>query len=87
MPSVPPGFKTIASPQLHSLGMSTLYYNEDLQDGIDLDINIEKQILLRSLHMRNSNLQKQKDTLTAKRQCSKVQAKIHHLIQQEKERL
>ena len=31
--------------------------NADLQDGLALGINTEEQLLLKSLRMRNSNLQ------------------------------
>jgi hypothetical protein len=40
--------------------------NADLQDILDLGINTEEQLLLKSLHMCSSNLQKQRDTLTTK---------------------
>jgi hypothetical protein len=30
--------------------------DEDLQDGMDLSINIEDQLLLKSVRMRSSNL-------------------------------
>jgi hypothetical protein len=55
--------------------------NADLQDGLALGINTEEQLLLKSLRMRNSNLQ---DVLATKQHCSEVQARVCLLIQQEK---
>lgn len=40
---------------------------DDQQDGTDLGTNTEEQLLLKSLRMRNNNLQKQRDTLTSKK--------------------
>jgi hypothetical protein len=55
--------------------------NADLQDGLALGINTEEQLLLKSLRMRNSNLQ---DVLATKQQRSEVQARVCLVIQQEK---
>jgi hypothetical protein len=61
--------------------------DEDLQDGLDLCINAEEHLLLKSLCMSNSNLQKQRDTLAAKQSRSEAHARLSLLIQQEKEHL
>lgn len=58
--------------------------DKDLQDGLDLSINTEEQLLLMSLHVRSCNTQKQRDVLVAKKQHSEVQIRIHNLIQQKK---
>jgi hypothetical protein len=42
--------------------------NEDLIEGKDLGINIEDQLKLCSLHMKNSQLKKQREVLVARRQ-------------------
>jgi hypothetical protein len=46
--------------------------DKDLQDGLDLSINTEEQLLLRSLRVRSCNTQKQRDVLIAKKQRSEV---------------
>jgi hypothetical protein len=61
--------------------------NVDVQDNLDLSINTEEQLLLKSLCMRNSNLQKQRDTLVDKQQCIKAHARVRLFIQQVKEHL
>jgi hypothetical protein len=61
--------------------------NTDLQDSRDLGINIEEQLLLKSLRMHNANLQKQRDAIAAKQQRSEAEARVRLLIQQEKEHL
>lgn len=85
MSPIPPGFAPTTCHHLHSLGIPTSDYDEDLQDDVDLSINTEEQ-LLTSLRMRNNNLQKQRDTFIAKKQHNEVQAKVQYLIQQKKER-
>jgi hypothetical protein len=56
------------------------YNDADLHDGPDLGVNTEEQLLLKSLCMCNSNLQKQRDAQAAKQQRSKAQAIIRLLI-------
>jgi hypothetical protein len=62
---------------------STRFTNKnenDLQDGVDVGINSEEQLLLKSLHMSSNNLQKQRDTLAVMWQRAKVHAKVQYLI-------
>ena len=42
MSLIPQGFEALASRQPHPLGMSILYDDEDLKEGIDLGINTEE---------------------------------------------
>lgn len=55
--------------------------NEDLQDDIDLGIGAKEQLLLRILCIRNSNLKKQRYVLATKKHRSKIQTRMHNLIQ------
>jgi hypothetical protein len=49
-------------------------------------ISAEEQLQLRALHIKNRNLQKQKDILKAKRQRVTVQAKVRQMIRDEEQR-
>jgi hypothetical protein len=47
-----------------------------IEDGEVIGISAEEHLQLRALHLKNHNLQKQKDILEAKRQRVTVQAKV-----------
>jgi hypothetical protein len=47
---------------------------------------VEDQLKLQALRIKNNHLQKQKEILEAKRQRITMQAKVHQMIQDEKQR-
>jgi hypothetical protein len=53
---------------------------DDLHEVEDLRINSEDNLLLKSLHMWNNHLQKQREILIAKRQKNEVQSRIKPLV-------
>jgi helix-turn-helix protein len=57
------------------------------QEKEEFEVNNGEHLLLRSLHMRNKNLQTQKETLSLKRRHGIVQAELQCLTQKEKENL
>lgn len=79
------GYEVYASRQ-PLLGMPTLDDDEDLPEGKDLGINIEDQLKLHSLCMKNNHLEKQMEVLTARRQRTMMQSRIRQLIQDEEEK-
>jgi hypothetical protein len=55
--------------------------SEDIaEDGEVLGVSAEEQLQLRALHLKNRNLQKQKEILEAKRQRVSAQAKVRQMI-------
>jgi hypothetical protein len=64
--------------------MSILYDDEDLKEGIDLGINTEEQLLLRSLRMRNSNSRKRRTPLQQRDSAAKSKPRFNNLSNRRK---
>jgi hypothetical protein len=56
------------------------------EDGEVIVVSAEEQLQLRALHIKNRNLQKQKEILEAKRQCVSAQAKVRQMILDEEQK-
>jgi septin family protein len=56
------------------------------EDGEVIGVSAEEQLQLRALHIKNRNLQKQKESLEAKRQRVSAQAKVRQMIRDEEQR-
>jgi hypothetical protein len=72
-PQPPPGF---APPEGADL----------TEDGEVIGVSVEEQLQLRSLRIKNRNLQKQKEILEAKRQRVSAQAKVRQMIRDEEQK-
>jgi hypothetical protein len=59
---------------------------EATEDGEVIGVSAEEQLQLRALHIKNRNLQKQKDILEAKRRRVTAQAKVRQMIQDEEQK-
>jgi hypothetical protein len=56
------------------------------EDGEVIGVSAEEQLQLRALHIKNRNLQKQKEILEAKRQRVSAQAKVRQMIRDEEQK-
>jgi hypothetical protein len=56
------------------------------EDGEVIGVSVEEQLQLRALHIKNRNLQKQKEILEAKRQRVSTQAKVRQMIRDEEQK-
>jgi hypothetical protein len=72
-PQPPPGF---APPE----------GTDAIEDGEVISVSAEEQLQLRALHIKNCNLQKQKEILEAKRQRVSTQAKVCQMIRDEEQK-
>jgi hypothetical protein len=68
------------------LGFAPLEGEDATEDGEVIGISAEEQLQLRALHIKNRNLQKQKEILEAKRQRVSAQAKVRQMIRDEEQR-
>jgi hypothetical protein len=66
-PQAPPGFAPLEG-------------EDTIEDGEVIGVLAEEQRQLRALHIKNRNLQKQKEILEAKRQRVSAQAKVRQMI-------
>jgi hypothetical protein len=57
-----------------------------IKDGEVIGVSAEEQLQLRALHIKNRNLQKQKEILEAKRQRVSAQAKVRQMIHDEEQK-
>jgi hypothetical protein len=73
-------------PQAPPPGFAPPKGEDATEDGEVIDISAEEQLQLRSLRIKNRNLQKQKDILEAKRQRVTAQAKVRQMIRDEEQR-
>jgi hypothetical protein len=73
-------------PQVPPPGFAPLEGKDAIEDGEVIDISAEEQLQLWALHIKNHNLQKQKDILEAKRQRVTAQNKVHQMIRDEEQR-
>jgi hypothetical protein len=63
-------------PQAPPPGFAPQEGEDTTEDGEVISVSAEEQLQLRTLRIKNRNLQKQKDILEAKRQLVTVQAKV-----------
>jgi hypothetical protein len=68
------------------LGFAPLEGEDAIEDGEVIDISTEEQLKMRTLRIKNCNLQKQKEILEAKRQRVSAQAKVRQMICDEEQR-
>jgi hypothetical protein len=68
------------------LGFAPLEGEDATEDGKVIGVSAEEQLQLRALHIKNRNLQKQKEILEAKRQRVSTQAKVSQMIRDEEQR-
>jgi hypothetical protein len=73
-------------PQAPPPGFAPLEGENATEDGEVIDVSAEEQLQLRAMHIKNYNLQKQKEILEAKRQRFSVQAKVRQMIRDEEQR-
>jgi hypothetical protein len=73
-------------PQAPPPGFAPLEGEDAAEDGEVIGISAEEQLQLRALRIKNSNLQKQRDILEAKRQRVTAQAKVRQMIRDEEQR-
>jgi hypothetical protein len=73
-------------PQAPPPGFAPPEGEDAIEDGEFIGISAEDQLQLRALHIKNHNLQKQKEILEAKRQRVTMQAKVRQMIQDEEQR-
>jgi hypothetical protein len=73
-------------PQAPPLGFAPLEGEDATEDGKVIGVSAEEQLQLRALHIKNRNLQKQKEILEAKRQRVSAQAKVRQMIRDEEKR-
>jgi hypothetical protein len=72
-PQAPPGFAPLEG-------------EDATEDGEVIGVSAEEQLQLWALHIKNRNLQKQKEILEAKRQRVSAQAKVRQMIHDEEQR-
>jgi hypothetical protein len=72
-PQAPPGFAPLEG-------------EDTIEDGEVIGVLAEEQRQLRALHIKNRNLQKQKEILEAKRQRVSSQAKVRQMIRDDEQR-
>jgi hypothetical protein len=73
-------------PQVPPPGFAPPEGEDATEDGEVIGVSAEEQLQLRSLCIKNRNLQKQKDILEAKRQRVTAQAKVRQMIRDEEQR-
>jgi hypothetical protein len=73
-------------PHQPPLGFASLEGEDATEDGEVIGISAEEQLQLWALHIKNRNLQKQKEILEAKRQRVSAQAKVRQMIRDEEQR-
>jgi hypothetical protein len=73
-------------PQVPPPGFIHLEVEDIVKDDEILGISAEDQLKLRALRVKNNHLHKQKEILTAKRQCITMQAKVRQMILDEEQK-
>jgi hypothetical protein len=73
-------------PQVPPPGFAPPEGEDAAEDGEVLGVSAEEQLQLRTLRLKNRNLQKQKDILEAKHQRVSTQAKVRQMIRDEEQR-
>jgi hypothetical protein len=73
-------------PQAPPPGFIHLEGEDTIEDGDIIGISAEDQLKLRALRIKNNHLQKQKETLAAKRQCINMQTKVRQMILDEEQK-
>jgi hypothetical protein len=73
-------------PQEPPPGFAPLEGEDATEDGKVIGVSAEEQLQLRTLRIKNRNLQKQKEILEAKRQRVSAQAKVCQMIRDEEQR-
>jgi hypothetical protein len=74
------------APQAPPPGFAPPEGEDTIEDGEVIGISAEDQFKLQALRIKNNHLQKQKETLEAKRQRVIMQAKVRQMIQDEEQR-
>jgi hypothetical protein len=73
-------------PQAPPPGFAPLESEDATEDGEVIGVLAEEQLQLRTLRIKNRNLQKQKEILEVKHQRVSVQAKVRQMIRDEEQR-